>query len=114
MRKIRTTKKAMKVAFAYTISVNYCGLQTLLGAEEPIAYTIRPEGWGADIYDFGNVAIVTGYDPFGNIVPTYETVKKYEEEARKLNDICQYEEKKAALRNLIDQFIEEVVKQRKL
>ena len=57
------------------ICVPYCGLQNLLNYESPVAYTARREGWAADIYDMGGgVAIVTGYTPFGNIRPYYESV----------------------------------------
>ena len=63
--KFKTTRKAIKQGYENVIQVPYCGLQNLLRCESPIAYTTRAEGWGADIYDFGNTAIVTGYAPFG-------------------------------------------------
>ena len=65
--KFRTTQKAIKQGYNNVISVPYCALQSLLRCEDPIAYTTRVEGWGADVYAFGDTAIVTGYAPFGNI-----------------------------------------------
>ena len=108
--KYRTTQKAIKNGFYKVISIGYCNLQHLLNCEIETAYTTRREGWAADIYDFGNVAIVTGYAPFGNIRPDYETVKKYDNMAREIiGNIFSWDERKAALRSLIDNFIEEVI-----
>ena len=92
------------------ICVGYCSLQNLLKCERETAYTTRREGWAADIYDFGNTAIVTGYAPFGNIRPGYELCQKYEHAAEKVR--CNYElswaERKAKLQEIIKEFIEEV------
>ena len=107
--KYRTTKKDIKSGFSKVISVSYCSLQHLLNCETEAAYTAGVYGWNADIYDFGNVAIVTGYNPFGNIRPDYETVKKYDNMACEIiGNIFSWDERKAALRSLIDNFIEEV------
>ena len=65
--KFKTTQKEIKANYNTIICVPYCGLQNLLNYESPVAYTVRREGWAADIYDMGGgVAIVTGYAPFGN------------------------------------------------
>lgn len=109
--KFKTTQKAIKSGYSTIICVPYCGLQSLLHYESPIAYTTRREGWAADIYDMGGgVAIVTGYAPFGNIRPDYETRQKYEIAAEKIR--CNYDlshtERKEQLQELIKQFIEEV------
>ena len=77
--KYRTTKKAINSSFKTKICVTYCGLQYLLECEQPMAYTTRKEGWGADIYMVNpNVVIVTGYAPFGNVMPSRELREKYE------------------------------------
>lgn len=106
----RTTQKAVKNHFSKVISVNYCGLQHLLTMERVDCHTERREGWGADVYDFGNVAIVTGYAPFGNVKPSYEVVSRYDNEARKLLNSywTNYDEMKEKLTALIEKFIEEV------
>lgn len=106
--KYRTTKRDTKAGYGNVICVGYCGLQALLGYESPVAYTARREGWAADIYEFGNTAIVTGYAPFGNIRPDYETCRKYEKKAGEIPYTLSYEERKEALNKLISEFIEEV------
>lgn len=108
--KYRTTQKAINNGFHKIIKVGYCDLQSLLNCETEKAYTAGVYGWNADIYDFGNIAICTGYRPFGNIRPDYETVKKYDNMAREIiGNIFSWDERKAALRSLIDNFIEEVI-----
>lgn len=108
--KYRTTQKAVKANYKNVISVGYCDLQRLLACTSPVAYTARREGWGADIYDFEDTAIVTGHAPFGNIRPSYDLCKRYEREAEKLRHVFSYEEKKTALERLIAEFVREVIK----
>ena len=107
--KFKTTQKAIKANYNTIICVPYCGLQNLLSCESPIAYTVRREGWSADIYDMGNgIAIVTGYAPFGNVCPSYELRKRYEKQAEQIRYLSSYDEKQNALRELQRAFIEEV------
>lgn len=107
--KFKTTQKAIKQGYSNVICVSYCALQRLLSCESEIAYTTRIEGWGADIYGFGNTAIVTGYAPFGNIRPGYEVNQRYEERATKaMEGIYNWQEKKAILAGLIEEYIKEV------
>lgn len=105
--KNKTTQKAIKNTYTTIIKVNYCRLQYLLNLVEPIAYTSGIYGWNADIYHFGDVAIVTGYNPFGNIVPDYDIIKAFDDRAAEiLSDIkSSYEDKKQALYNLTMEFI---------
>lgn len=65
--KYKTTKRAVMDCYDFVISVGYADLQELLRCKSPVAYTGGQYGWNADIYDFGNIAICTGYRPFGNI-----------------------------------------------
>ena len=107
--KFKTTQTDIKQGYSNIISVSYCGLQTLLRYESPIAYTTRIEGWGADIYGFGNTAIVTGYAPFGNIKPGYKINQCYEQRATEATKgIYNWEEKKSLLDELITEYIAEV------
>lgn len=84
--KYATTKKAIMDYYPNVIKVGYCSLQTLLKFRSPDAYTAsRTYGWRADVYEITcDTVIVTGYAPFGNIIPDYETIKKYEEKAQEL------------------------------
>lgn len=111
--KFKTTQKEIRANFNKIICVPYCGLQTLLSYESPVAYTVRREGWGADIYDMGGgVAIVTGYVPFGNIRPSYELRERYETDAEKIryNYSLAWEEQRKQLEQLAMAFIEEVTR----
>lgn len=107
--KYRTTKKAVMNGYYKVLAVPYCDLQHLLHCENEIAYTTRAEGWGADIYQFGSTAIATGYAPFGDIRPSYELNKKYDDAAREIvNDYnTPYAERKAKLDALIKEYIKE-------
>lgn len=109
--KFKTTKKEVMANYDSVIRIGYCGLQNLLSYEAPIAYTVRREGWAADIYDMGcGVATATGCDPFGKICPSYEVREKYEKEAKKILDSHDYEKKRDALKELQKKFVEEVLK----
>lgn len=107
--KYKTTKKAVMNGYYKVLAVPYCSLQHLLHYENEIAYTTRSEGWGADIYDFGNIAIVTGYAPFGNVRAGYDLNKKYDDLACEIvNDYnTPYAERKAKLDALIKEYIKE-------
>ena len=110
--KYKTTKKATMKNYDYIISVGYCNLQRMLSCENVSAYTVRREGWGADIYSFGNVAIVTGYSPFGNVKANYDFCERYENEAEAIcKATFQWEDRKVQLDNLINKFIAEVTRE---
>ena len=109
--KFKTTKKAIKESYSTIIEIGYCDLQYLLNFKAPIAYTCGVYGWNADIYNIDGVAIVTGYRPFGNIKPDYDTCLKYNKKAKELRDkSIDMEERKKQLDKLIAEFIEEVTK----
>lgn len=87
--KYQTTKKQIMNGYTNVIKVPYCALQTLLKHNEPIAYTTsKTYGWQADVYEINqNTVIVTGYAPFGNIVPDHDLLMKYELKAEKEIDL---------------------------
>lgn len=106
--KFRTTQKAIRANYNKIICVPCCGLQNLLNYESPVAYTVRREGWAADIYDMGGgVAIVTGYAPFGNIRPSYELRERYETQAEKIRYEYSYDRQLEYLKSLARDFIKE-------
>lgn len=119
--KYKTTKKEVKNNYRNIIRVGAVELYYLLKFTEPNAYTSGVYGWNADVYDFDNVAIVTGYRSFGNITPDYDIVEKYNKLGR---EICEEEhnpskdwseedeDKKNRLNQLINQFIKEVTNQK--
>ena len=112
--KFKTTQKEIKEGYAKVISVGYCHLQTLLQYENPVAYTSGREGWKADIYAFDNVAIATGYAPFGKYHADYDLCRQYETKAKTVLEAYRrnydYQEAKCLLNNLIKQFVHEVTK----
>lgn len=112
MDKIKTTQKEIKSRFKKIVCVGYADLQHLLSYESPIYYTTRREGWASDIYIFDDIAISTGYAPFGNIKINYDILKKYEDQAGKYvyNYDLNYNEKTRKVNNLLKKFIENEVK----
>ena len=110
--KFKTTKKEIYQNYRNVICVGYCKLNHLLSNYKPIAYYSGADGWKCDIYDINGVAIVTGYQPFGNIRPDSGTIKKYDDEARK---ICcdsweSFQNMLDQTDQLLNQFIEEVTR----
>ena len=101
--KYKTTNRAVSNGYRKIITVGYCELQTLLKYESPIAYASGVYGWNYDVYQYGNVAIVTGYRSFPKgIHADYKTVRKYEAMASGKN--------REELEQLIKLFIDEVLK----
>lgn len=94
--KYQTTKKQIMLYYPNVIKVPYCALQTLLKYNKPVAYTCsKTYGWRADVYEITfDTVIVTGYAPFGNIVPDYEIIKKYEGKAKELCEKYQQPQEK--------------------
>lgn len=106
--KFKTTQKEIRANYNKIICVPYCGLQNLLNYESPVAYTVRREGWAADIYDMGGgIAIVTGYAPFGNIRPSYELRERYEKQAEKIRYEYNYDRQRESLESLARDFVKE-------
>ena len=108
--KYKTTKKAVMNGYYKVLSVPYCDLQHLLHYENEIAYTTRADGWGADIYQFGSTAIATGYAPFGDVRPSYELNKKYDDMAMEIVNswgVDAFADKKAKLKTLIEEYLKE-------
>ena len=105
--KTKVTRKCIKESFSTIISVNYASLQHLLTYETPQYYCTRAQDWACDIYIFGNVAIVTGYDPFGNVEPSHELRKEVDWYAENIlsSSHRDYQKKKEILRRMIDEFI---------
>jgi hypothetical protein len=111
--KSKITKKRVFETHKNVIKVGYCNLYYLLKFRQPSFYTTRVEGWGADIYSIGNAAIVTGYAPFGNIVPSYDFVKTFDDKAREIqSESISYEDKRSRTTSLLEDFLNQVTKHR--
>ena len=109
--KFRTTQKAIRNGFNKVICVPYCALYNLVEYDDPVAYTVRNVGFGADIYDMGDgVAIATGYAPFGNVKPDYDTMRDYNERAGTITHDYKlsWDERRERIRTLQKDFITNV------
>lgn len=106
--KEKVTKKAIMQNYT-CISVGYCNLQFLLRYHTAQYYTCGCYGWNADIYIFGDYAIVTGYQPFGKIKADYDLCQKYELKARTQKKES-FVDNSETFEKLIDNFIKEVIK----
>lgn len=106
--KYKTTQKEVMNGFNTVIYCGYCDLQTLLTYENPAAYTVRREGWGADIYHLGGgVALVTGYAPFGSVRIPCNTCKEYEKKAAAII-AARGKNSRLALQRMIEKMLKEI------
>lgn len=110
--KYKTTKTAVMNGYARVYCARYCQLQHLLRYSEAVAYTAGIYGWNSDIFDLGalansfaDVAICTGYRPFGRSIPE-GLAEKYNKLAESLNaQNMSAGEHKRALRKLHAKFL---------
>ena len=104
--KERTTRKNVMQSHDVIVKVGYCNLQFLLKHENEQFYTTRVEGWGANIYSFGSIAIVTGYAPFGNVSPSWDITNSYEKRAIAIDSSdMNYENKMIETKKLLNEFL---------
>lgn len=108
---INLRKKDVTKNFNFIISVGYCDLWYLLKGLDRMGYTCGVYGWNADIYKIDNVAIVTGYRPFGNIQSDYKLNKKYNEKARKIfeDNLLKWDVKTTKINKLLNKYIKETI-----
>ena len=76
--KVQVTKKQVMSSYSNILKLSSCKLQDLLNRFSPRYYTCGVNGWNADIYIIDGMCIVTGYNPFGNIMPSVDIVKHAE------------------------------------
>lgn len=111
--KVRVTRKEVLSNYTNVIRIGYCDLQYMLTHRDANFYTAGIYGWNANIYEIDHAtAIVTGYRSFGDIRPSYELVKAFNDKARAIYhdmDMSHYA-KCYQLDNLIAEFVEEVVR----
>ena len=109
--KIKTTQKEIKTNFKKIVCVGYCNLQHLLYYQNPTYYTTRCEGWACDIYIFDDIAISTGYAPFGNIKIKYDILRKYDGKAQKIveNWSIKHDTKVKKANKILEKFLEKEV-----
>lgn len=109
--KKKVAKKFIKENYKNVIKVGYCELWNLLNCEDEKYYCAGTYGWNCDIYQLNhNTVIVTGYRSFGNIIPSTELTKEYEEKAVKcIKSTNKYDDRKELLDKILDEFVEKAI-----
>lgn len=78
---IRLTKKEITDSMFLVIRIGNEEAHYLLRHSDTPFYTAGQYGWNSTVYFFGNVAISTGYHPFG-VPASRDRLKRYEEAAK--------------------------------
>lgn len=108
--KRKITRNEMKMYYNDIIKIGYCNAQHILYYDRPQFYNYGVYGWNYDVYDFGDVAICTGYRTIGNVKPNYEIIRKYDDMAKMIvsgND--SFDVKVEKVQSLRKEFIERVL-----
>ena len=108
--KKKITRNETKRYYNNIIKIGYCDAQYILYYDEPQFYNHGVYGWNYDVYDFGDIAICTGYNPIGNVKPNHEIIRKYDDMAKLIvlgND--SFDVKVEKVQSLRNEFIERVL-----
>ena len=82
---MRLYKKHVRAEYPIVAYCGYCALQYLLYFTPKLGHTERAEGWGCNIYELApDIALTTGYDPFGNRRLPLAFTERYEEKAKQI------------------------------
>lgn len=82
---MRVYKKHVCAAYPIVTYCNYCTLQYTLYFTPKLGHTERAEGWGCDVYELApDIALTTGYAPFGNRRLPLAFTERYEEKAKQI------------------------------
>ena len=108
--KKKITRNEMNRYYNNIIKIGYCDAQYILYYDEPQYYNPGVYGWNYDVYDFGDIAICTGYNPIGNIKPDYEIIRKYDDMAKMIvSGSDSFDIKVEKVQSLRNEFIERVL-----
>lgn len=101
----KATRKDITETYPMVVRVGYCGIYSMLYGIEKIAYNTGVYGWNWSCYRLNdNVAIVTGYrNLVGKRCPREE---EFEERAREILDLRDWEKEKKLMNELREEFIE--------
>ena len=112
--KVKVTEKQVKNNYDKILIVGYCDLYYLLSGLEPRYYTSGVYGWNSNIYQYNyNIAICTGYRPFGNIRTNDKGLNsKYNNKAREIYENYDepYDVRLEKINKLLDEYIKEILK----
>ena len=107
MEKVFITRRYLKVQ-RHVVKIPYCDAYYLLSSAEPWGYNRGVYGWNYDVYEFGDVYIVTGYRMDVKGEYRRELVHKYETKAREIHDddTKTWTEKMAEITTLRNEFLD--------
>ena len=107
---MRLYKKHVRAEYPIVAYCGYCYLQYTLYFAPKIGHTERAEGWGCDIYELApDIALTTGYDPFGNRRLPPAITERYEQKAKQiLAENIYSDSAKAELEALINELVTEI------
>lgn len=94
---MRVYKKHVRAAYPIVAYCGYCALQYTLSFTSNFGHTERAEGWGCNVYEIApDIALTTGYDPFGNRRLSLAITERYEKKAKQIleENSCNYIAKK--------------------
>lgn len=94
---MRVYKKHVRAAYPIVAYCSYCALQYTLSFISNFGHTERAEGWGCNVYEIApDIALTTGYDPFGNRRLSLAITERYEKKAKQIleENSCNYIAKK--------------------
>lgn len=90
---MRLYKKHVRAEYPIVAYCGYCDLQHTLYFTPKIGHTERAEGWGCNIYELApDIALTTGYVPFGNRRLSLAITERYEKKAKQIleENSCNY------------------------
>ena len=107
---MRVYKKHARAEYPIIACCGYCSLQYTLYFAQEIGHTERAEGWGCNIYELApDIALTTGYDPFGNRRLPPAITERYEQKAKQILRANIYSDSaKADLDALINELAAEI------
>ena len=107
MNKTFITTPELNRRYSHVIRIPYCALQKTLKLESPMYYNAGTYGWNYDVYDFDDVAIVTGYRNMPGRDIDSDFLRGTDDwSGVLLKTSIDYETTRAALRIMIDSVIE--------
>lgn len=107
---MRVYKKHVRAKYPIVAYCGYCNLQYALYFTPKIGHTERAEGWGCDIYELApDIALTTGYAPFGNRRLPLAITERYEKKAKQIleENSCNYTAKEK-LEVLLNELVAEI------
>ena len=107
---MRVYKKHVRAAYPIVAYCGYCDLQYTLYFTPKFGHTERAEGWGCDVYEIApDIALTTGYDPFGNRRLPLAFTARYEEKAKQILEKNAYSYKaEKKLEKLLKKMVAEI------